>query len=159
MNSALLVIMLCATITPQTNGQTTSDSVYSIVETFFTALAEQDTTTMSSILAPDGHYFAVTPADSGATNVQRTTNADFLTSLPNYQRVITERMWDPTILVNDYVALVWGSYDLYIGNELSHCGNDAFTLVNWSGSWRIAGVAFTVEKGTCSLHPDGPPFD
>ena len=46
------------------------------------------------------------------------------------------------------LANVWTYYDFHIGDELSHCGYDAFQLVKTdSEDWRILGVTYTIE--TC----------
>lgn len=70
----------------------------------------------------------------------------------------TERGFDPTVRVEDRVALVWLPYDLYLGDKWSHCGVDIFTLMKREGHWRVAALIYTIEQPpACRKHPSGPP--
>lgn len=47
------------------------------------------------------------------------------------------------------IAVVWTPYAFHVDRELSHCGVDAFSLVDGGdGEWKIAGVVYTVESPT-----------
>ena len=70
----------------------------------------------------------------------------------------TERGFDGTARVQGGVALVWVPYDLYLGDQWSHCGVDVFTLMKSDGRWRVAALVYTVEQPpACRKHPAGPP--
>lgn len=70
----------------------------------------------------------------------------------------TERGFGATARVQDRVAQVWMPYDLYIGDNWSHCGVDTFTLMKREGRWRIASLIYTIEQPpACQKHPAGPP--
>jgi hypothetical protein len=70
----------------------------------------------------------------------------------------TERGFDATARVQDRVAQVWMPYDLYLGDQWSHCGVDAFTLMKRDGRWRVAALIYTIEQPPdCRKHPAGPP--
>ena len=69
-----------------------------------------------------------------------------------------ERGFDATARVQDRVAQVWMSYDLYVGDKWSHCGVDTFTLMKRDGRWRVAALVYTIEQPpACRKHPAGPP--
>jgi hypothetical protein len=71
----------------------------------------------------------------------------------------TERGFGATARVQDRVAQVWVPYDLYIGKTWSHCGVDAFTLLEHEGRWRVASLIYTIEQPpACKKHPAGPPM-
>jgi hypothetical protein len=70
----------------------------------------------------------------------------------------TERGFGATARVQDRVAQVWVPYDLYIGTRWSHCGVDAFTLLEIEGRWRVASLLYTIEQPpACQKNPAGPP--
>jgi len=70
----------------------------------------------------------------------------------------TERGFGATARVQDRVAQVWVPYDLYVGKSWSHCGVDAFTLLESDGRWRVASLIYTIEQPpACQKHPAGPP--
>lgn len=161
LRSLAIALLLIVALTPDSAAQHSTDTtkVYAVVENFFKGLAERDTTLLASIMLIDGQYYAVSPADDSNTNIYPRTNRSFLNSLPNRTDVVVERMWDPTIIIDKYIATVWGPYDLYVNGEFSHCGVDAFTLVNADGEWRISSVSYSIDRAmeTCTLHPEGPP--
>ena len=71
---------------------------------------------------------------------------------------IVERGFRPTVLISGPLAVVWLPYDLYVEGAWSHCGIDAFTLVQTRATWKIAILAWTIEQPpACESHPDGPP--
>ena len=70
----------------------------------------------------------------------------------------TERGFDASVRVQDRVAQVWMSYDLYVGDKWSHCGVDTITLMKRDGRWRVAALVYTIEQPpACRKHPAGPP--
>jgi hypothetical protein len=65
---------------------------------------------------------------------------------------------DGKAAIADRVAQVWMPYDLYVGNQWSHCGVDTFTLMKREGRWRVAALIYTIEQPpACRKHPAGPP--
>ncbi|NND73177.1 MAG: hypothetical protein HKN43_16510 [Rhodothermales bacterium] len=157
MKFCIVVVALCAfTLTHSGQAQTAEEDVYSIVSTFFDALLTADSTLMAGILLPGGQAHAIMPTDS-TTRVRTSTHQQTLEQMASWTEPIVERMWDPTILVNGPLAVVWGPYDLYVGQEFSHCGVDTFTLIRSDDGWKISSIDYTIERGTCEMHPDGPP--
>jgi hypothetical protein len=70
----------------------------------------------------------------------------------------TERGFDATARVQDRVAQVWFPYDLYVGDEWSHCGVDTFTMMKVDGHWRVASLIYTIEQPpACRKHHAGRP--
>jgi hypothetical protein len=65
-------------------------------------------------------------------------------------------MWDPTVLIDGDIAMVWTRYDFHIDGEFSHCGVDAVLLLRTDDGWRIASLAWTSEKD-CNPSPLGLP--
>ena len=53
--------------------------------------------------------------------------------------------------------MVWAPYDFHVNGAFSHCGVDVFSLVRTAEGWRIAAVAYTVEREGCAPSPLGPP--
>jgi aryl carrier-like protein len=49
-------------------------------------------------------------------------------------------MTDRVVQQTDGFANVWTYYDFHLGEELSHCGYDAFQLMVLDGQWRNLGV-------------------
>ncbi len=76
----------------------------------------------------------------------------------NDPRRLTERGFGATARVQDRLAQVWMPYDIYIDGKWSHCGIDAFTLLNIAGRWKTVALFYTVEQPpACRRHPGGAP--
>ena len=62
-------------------------------------------------------------------------------------------MWDPVAMVHGRLAMVWAPYDFWVGGEWSHCGIDAFTLVEADAGWRVSSISYTSEISDCPESP------
>jgi hypothetical protein len=151
--AALLLVGLAAPAGAQDASQ--EDAVLAVVEASLEAISGEDMAAFAGYLLDETITIAVT-AD-GETGQYSALTVDFWREmLPSADFV--ERGFDPEVRVSGPVATVWLPYDFYIDGELSHCGIDAFTLVNTPDGWRISGLTFTRQQPpACLLHPDGPP--
>lgn len=57
-----------------------------------------------------------------------------------------ERCWSPTILVDGGLAMIWTPYDFHMDGKFSHSGVDVFTAVHTEDGWRIASIAYSVDR-------------
>lgn len=152
---ALLGVLLVGPGVAQ--GQDTAKAeVVSVVDRFFEALASADTVLARSTLLIDGQLASIRETPDGA-RVGMTTHRDFLTGIGPGEQTLLERIWDPTVMVEGRVAMLWAPYDFYIDGAFSHCGIDVFNLLATDDGWRIAGITYTVERENCPESPLGPP--
>ena len=133
------------------------DAVMKVIDLVFEAINTSDAVLMKKIALHDSMMYSVREQDDGHWSLRaRPTSHDF--DPANYgPEKVTERYWDPTLLVTDHIAVFWAPYDFYIDGEFSHCGTDAFDLVKVDGDWKIGNSSWTVQKTGCVMHPDGPP--
>ena len=130
------------------------DAVLAIVQAFFDTMAAKDVAGARRILLPDGRFHAVRQQD-GAPRIRAFTSEDYLKDLAGMKPNVRERMWNPEVRIRGSVASVWTPYDFWTGGKFSHCGVDAFDLINTGDGWRIAGLTYTVES-KCEPSPLGP---
>ena len=88
---------------------------------------------------------------------QLASQGDFARVVGEQPASLIERMWDAEVLLHDPIAVVWTPYDFHVGEEFSHCGIDAFSLVRTPQGWKIAGNVLTRETEGCPESPLGPP--
>jgi hypothetical protein len=65
--------------------------------------------------------------------------------------VWNEVIWDPVVQVDGAFAQVWAPYAFYVGKQFSHCGVDAFQLVNTEAGWKIFQLTDTRRKEKCDV--------
>jgi Putative lumazine-binding len=51
-----------------------------------------------------------------------------------------ERIYDPLIRIDDNIAVVWASYNVYKNGKVDYCGTDLLSMVRRDGHWLIASV-------------------
>jgi hypothetical protein len=129
--------------------------VLAVVDRFFETMTAADSAGARAIMLPEGVSFGVREGAEGLF-LGAMPNAEYIAGLPERSRRIVERIWDPTVMIHERLAVVWAPYDLYADGEFLHCGVDAFTLLETEEGWKIAGVAFTMEPEGCEASPLGP---
>ena len=133
-------------------------AILATVQSLFDALGERDTDLLAAILHPDILMHSVERSAAGERSASTSTLDGMVARLEADGPRMTERMWDPEVRVSGDLATVWTPYDFYVGEDLSHCGADAFILMREGGDWQITSLSWTrLQPPECELHPDGPP--
>ena len=133
-------------------------AILATVQALFDALGERDTALLRDILHPDILMHSVEHSADGERSASTSTLEGMVARLEADGPRMTERMWDPEVRISGDLATVWTPYDFYVGEDLSHCGADAFILMRDGGDWQITSLSWTrLQPPECELHPDGPP--
>ncbi|MDE0073233.1 MAG: nuclear transport factor 2 family protein [Gammaproteobacteria bacterium] len=133
-------------------------AILATVQSLFDALGERDTELLTAILHPDILMHSVERSAAGERSASTSTLDGMVARLEADGPRMTERMWDPEVRISGDLATVWTPYDFYVGEDLSHCGADAFILMRDGGDWQITSLSWTrLQPPECELHPDGPP--
>lgn len=128
--------------------------VLAAVQALFDAMAARDSAAVADVLIAEGVYFAAGMRDGKPVH-QIASQGEFARVVGEQPAPLIERMWDAEVLLHDPIAVVWTPYDFHVGEEFSHCGIDAFSLVRTPEGWRIAGIVFTRETEGCPESPRG----
>ena len=133
-------------------------AILATVQSLFDALGERDTELLTAILHPDILMHSVERSAAGERSASTSTLDGMVARLEADGPRMTERMWDPEVRISGDLATVWTPYDFYVGEDLSHCGADAFILMRDGGDWQITSLSWTrLQPPECELHPEGPP--
>lgn len=126
-------------------------NVIRTIDVFFHALAQKDTALAKKVMMPQGRFYSI--REDGSIRTQ--SHEEFFASLANEQTDFLERMWNPTILIHDHIAVLWTPYDFHRDGRFSHCGVDAFSLIKTDKGWKITGTIYTVQRERCPETPLG----
>ena len=133
-------------------------AILATVQSLFDALGERDTDLLREVLHPDILMRSVERSAAGERSASTSTLEGMVARLEAEGPRMTERMWDPEVRISGDLATVWTPYDFYVGDDLSHCGADAFILMRDGGSWQVTSLSWTrLQPPECALHPEGPP--
>jgi hypothetical protein len=136
---------------------TDREQVLRIVQGFFDALAKHDGEALRPLCAPGSQVTAgPRPGTTPPALRQRTVEAD-IEWLNTNQDQLLERMWNPTVLIEGRIAVVWAPYDFHRNAKFSHNGIDVFTLMKLDGVWKIVSTAYSIEPEGPSRNPAGSP--
>jgi len=154
---ALLPLLLCAVpLMAQEPASGPEKEAVEVAESFLAALSATDTATLAGLLAPQAMIYSVREGVDGP-GIRAVDRAAFLESLGGEDQTLLERMWTPTVQVQDRVAMVWTPYDFHLGGEFSHCGIDVFTMLKGTEGWQVASITYNVVREGCPPSPLGPP--
>ena len=126
------------------------------VQALFDAMAARDGEAIRDLLT-DGAVFTATAETADGVQVRESTGAEFAASIGQPGPALLERMWDPHVMIQGPLAVVWTPYDFHVDGEFSHCGIDAVSLAKTAAGWKISSIAYTRERDGCAPSPLGPP--
>jgi len=123
------------------------DAVVAVVQRSFDAIAaqgEEGARMWGELLLDRGAMSSVTRRSGPITTSVRTFEEHLgRTASAEGKQSYFERMWEPTVLVEGDIALVWAPYDFWIDGEFSHGGVDVVTLLRTELGWKIAAFAWS----------------
>ena len=128
--------------------------VMATVERFLHAINTGDVDLMAEVSRSDSMNYTRIQKSDGTFYTKARPQTNFLEKKEN-QPVFFERIWSPTILVDEQIAAVWAPYDFHVNGKFSHCGIDLFNLLFEDGRWKIANSSWTVIKNDCAPSPLG----
>lgn len=157
-NAILPILITICSILPRVSAQTVTDqqAALAVVDGFFAALEARDEDALAELLYPGSLNIAATLQESGDSTLTARRYEDLLSRFAEGPPII-ERYWDHMLLIRGAIGIFWAPYDLYLGDEFSHCGADSFQLIKDDGRWWLTNLSWTIERENCVLHPDGPP--
>jgi hypothetical protein len=130
--------------------------VLATVQSLFEAMVRKDAAAGMKLILPEARFFSVR-VEAGAPIVRTFTIQEGLARWAESSEVLLERMWSPEVRIHGRIATVWTPYDFHRDGKFSHCGIDAFDLVQTAEGWRLAGGVYTMEAEGCAASPLGPP--
>jgi hypothetical protein len=146
----LLLTALPILATAQASPSSEKAAVVQVVQQFFTTMQQRDTATAKNITLTNCQLYSIQQTKDSIITRMRTF-ADFLQVVAQKQLSLEEKMWNPTVMVHNQLAIVWAPYDFHLNGKLTHCGIDVFNLLKTSTGWKISGVQYTVEPDACTV--------
>jgi hypothetical protein len=124
--------------------------VLAVVQQLFDGMRARDTAKMRSLF-DTGATLVAAGARGGGPGVQRMSVSQFVAAIAGAPagRLIDERIYAPEVRIDANLATVWTEYDLYVGDQFSHCGVDAFQLARTAAGWKIVALADTRRREGC----------
>lgn len=119
-------------------------AIEAVIQAAFDAIETNDQAAWAEVLTEKGMFTSIR-GEAGARRIGYQTYAEAAANTTPPPNAYLERWWDPIILVDGDLAMVWTPYDFLIDGEFSHAGIDAIVLVRSDAGWKIASIAWNVE--------------
>lgn len=128
-------------------AQNQEKAALKVAEDFFVALEKGDSTAFRSLFVPTAMVYTMRETNGKPVTGSRSPFSDKFRP----GTVIKERMkaTGVEVQVHGRMAVVWAPYNLWVNDVFSHCGVDVFTLIKMDTGWKIASLAYTIEKEGC----------
>ena len=123
-------------------------AVLAIIDALFASFEAGDSAAMLRQVYPDGRVTASGTRADGASNLRPQSWAMFAERITP-QRAFQERIANPTVQVDDDIALVWAPFVVRVGGKVSNCGIDHFDLVRENGVWKVMNLTFSSRTTGC----------
>lgn len=122
-----------------------------VVDTFFDGFHKGDTTIMKSVLLKQVALNTVYTAPDGDKRLNEGSIDRLLTAIADRpdDQVWKEELLDYKVQIDGDLAHVWTPYKFSVNGNFSHCGANAFTLVQTNDGWKIQNLIDSRRKEGC----------
>ena len=157
--TTLLCLAACVALIPAAAaGQERSEeeaAVLAVVDAMFDAMRAGDSTAFRAVLHPSATGASVFVRDGQPVIARETSLEGFVQAVGTpHEEVCDERIWDVEVRVDGNLATVWTPYAFHLGDQLSHCGVDAFQLFKDTDGWKVFHIADTRRREGCEVPAD-----
>ena len=120
--------LLTATAPDRASAQSSDhEAVIATIETFFNAFNAADSTGMYAVLDRGGRVVITMDGPDGNPSMRAIPFEQFVGMIASpREAAFKETWWAPEVRVEENLAAAWIEYNFWVGEELSHCGNDHF---------------------------------
>ncbi len=131
-------------------GQSATDSVKMVINSFFTAMNRSDKDALSNTLM-DSAVLQTIGVKQGKVHVKNESLSAFIQTVSTMPKgAAEEKITFKYILIDGDLASAWTPYKFYYKGSFSHCGTNSFQLVRIDGLWKIQYIIDTRRKNNCA---------
>jgi len=131
-------------------AQEDSAQVHQVIISLFDGMRESDSAKVHASFRDDVKMYSSFKGKDGSQKLHAGSLVEFLTAIGTpHDKVWNEGLSNTIIQIDGGIAQVWTDYTFHIGDELSHCGVDAFQLVKLDGAWKIIHLLDTRRRTGC----------
>ncbi|MEZ4414365.1 MAG: nuclear transport factor 2 family protein [Gemmatimonadota bacterium] len=127
--------------------------VMAAVEGMFDAMRAKDGDALRGLFLEGARLVSTSRTPDGEPRSRIIALDDFASNIAGATVYIDEQIWDEEVRVDDNLATVWVKYALFVDQQFSHCGVDAFQLFRTAEGWKIVQVADTQRRQDCWMPP------
>jgi len=149
--SILLIIAYTSTLSAQAPTYISAEqAVIKTIQTLFDGMRAGDSTMLRSVLHPSAHMQSSFTNKDGLAVLREGSVDKWVQSVGTpHDKIYDEKIWSYKVRVDDNLASAWTDYSFFLGEQFSHCGVNAFHLVNTVDGWKISHITDTRRRESC----------
>ncbi len=124
------------------------DEVMQTIHQLFDGMRKGDSTVVRSAFHEEARLLTVVNQEQTVLHEGSVNQFVEAVGTP-HEEVWDERIYDVTVQIDGDIAAVWAPYTFYLGEQLLHCGVNAFQLVRFKEKWKIIQITDTRRKTGC----------
>ncbi len=123
----------------------------------FDGMRAGDSTAVRDAFMPAAIMETISTDKAGNVIVKQGELSDFVTAVGTpHDAQWDEKIWSYKVRKDGNLATVWTDYTFYLGEKLSHCGINSFTLVKQAEDWKIKHLIDTRRRENCQTTTTDP---
>jgi len=121
-----------------------------VIDQMFDAMRAGDSTSLRSIFHPSARLMSVFYNKEGESKIHDGDIDRFIVAVGTpHDEVWDEKIWSYDIQIDGNLASVWTEYSFFLGENLRHCGVNAFHLFKSDDGWLITQITDTRRRENC----------
>jgi hypothetical protein len=133
---------------PRNADEADAKPVLAAIDALLATFESGDAAAMLRVVYPDGRVTASGRRADGASSLRPQSWTQFAERITP-QRAFQERISDPTVKIDQDIAVVWAPFVVRVGGKVSNCGIDHFDLVREGGAWKVMNLTFSSRTAGC----------
>lgn len=126
------------------------EAVISAVKQLFDGMRAGDSSMIRAVLHPSARLQTTFTDEEGNAGLRKGNLNQFLIQVGTpHEKVFDEKIWNYRVRIEDNLASVWTDYSFFLGEELLHCGVNAFHLFHSDEGWKILQITDSRKKSQC----------
>ncbi len=131
------------------------EEVMKVINQVFEAMRTNDSTLLKQSFVESPNTFTAYINQEGKSVLATGNFQRFVSAVGQpKEQVWNEPIWNEKVEIDGNLAQVWVDYAFYVDDQFSHCGVDAFHLINQDGSWKIFHLVDTRRRSDCEIPDD-----
>lgn len=151
----LLLITILAVFTSTASAQFGEEAnIIATLSKLFDGMRTRDTAAVLKVLHPDVRLQSVYLSTDGNPVLVMQDIHKFIEAIGAPRKETwEEKIWSYDIKIDGNLATAWTEYTFYRGDEMSHCGVNAFQLFKEGNNWTIIQITDTRKRIDCIASP------
>ena len=153
MRTLLLLLLLSFSVGLYAQAPLDSDeaAVSKVIDQLFDGMRNADSAAVAALLHPDIRMQSTGYNREGEFYLQTGTADRWLETIAKFPAgSLDERLYSRVIEVDAPLATAWTEYSFFLNGELSHCGTNAFQMVETPEGWMVHQVTDTRRRQDCT---------